>query len=246
MDEEEENNSENYIIYSQIREFILLLQPIYYYIINSIIVLLLLSYSFLLRYCVSIYLLICSKYFVNTILLKIVLIIQNNEHADFHQLRTHVHVYLTALSLNFIWLLSVPLVLIYTDYDAVKTKYMLIFVCLIYLVDNCLNFLFTLIICCRYNHNLIIGLLNILSFNRNSSRIVSINNIPTKIYSDICDEIDEEKGLMLRQVNCSVCLDQYDSEDEVKILACDHIFHKECIDNWLIRKFSCPVCRQEF
>lgn len=33
------------------------------------------------------------------------------------------------------------------------------------------------------------------------------------------------------------------NNDEVKRLYCEHIFHGECIDEWLRRKSACPVCR---
>lgn len=33
---------------------------------------------------------------------------------------------------------------------------------------------------------------------------------------------------------CSVCLDGYDVQTQIRTMrSCNHIFHKECIDNWL-------------
>ena len=45
--------------------------------------------------------------------------------------------------------------------------------------------------------------------------------------------------------SCSICLTDFAERDVIKILRCNHIFHEECIDPWLMdRKAVCPVCRQ--
>lgn len=42
---------------------------------------------------------------------------------------------------------------------------------------------------------------------------------------------------------CSICLDDYQEGDQLRILPCMHTFHTDCIDNWLPRNSSCPVCK---
>lgn len=43
---------------------------------------------------------------------------------------------------------------------------------------------------------------------------------------------------------CQVCLSSYQSQDAIRVLACHHGFHQECIDTWLtIGKNQCPLCR---
>lgn len=44
---------------------------------------------------------------------------------------------------------------------------------------------------------------------------------------------------------CSVCLSEFTEEDLVSQLhRCSHVFHLECIENWLQRNhFTCPLCR---
>jgi hypothetical protein len=44
---------------------------------------------------------------------------------------------------------------------------------------------------------------------------------------------------------CTVCLSNYEKGDERKLLPCLHGFHKECIDTWLSRSATCPVCKFE-
>ena len=44
---------------------------------------------------------------------------------------------------------------------------------------------------------------------------------------------------------CAVCLCEFNEGDSVKVLRCEHSFHSDCIDPWLINeKALCPVCRR--
>ncbi|KAL7563019.1 hypothetical protein ACA910_013540 [Epithemia clementina (nom. ined.)] len=54
---------------------------------------------------------------------------------------------------------------------------------------------------------------------------------------DLADPVNRE---------CCVCLDDNHVGDKaVRLPHCCHIFHKECILDWLGRKCTCPVCRYE-
>ncbi|XP_038630769.1 E3 ubiquitin-protein ligase RNF128 isoform X3 [Scyliorhinus canicula] len=43
--------------------------------------------------------------------------------------------------------------------------------------------------------------------------------------------------------SCAVCIDAYKPNDVVRILTCNHIFHKNCIDPWLLEHRTCPMCK---
>ena len=48
--------------------------------------------------------------------------------------------------------------------------------------------------------------------------------------------------------SCTICLNLIQSyptckEEEGKALDCSHIFHRECIGEWLKQKHNCPLCR---
>lgn len=48
---------------------------------------------------------------------------------------------------------------------------------------------------------------------------------------------------------CPLCTDAYESSDEVPCgLACGHVFHQGCIENWVsekkAKKYICPMCRR--
>ncbi|CAL8122400.1 unnamed protein product [Orchesella dallaii] len=48
-----------------------------------------------------------------------------------------------------------------------------------------------------------------------------------------------------RKLQCSVCWEDFQLNDEVKQLECDHVFHPDCIVPWLKLHGTCPICRKD-
>ena len=42
---------------------------------------------------------------------------------------------------------------------------------------------------------------------------------------------------------CAICIDGYKVGEVVTVLTCGHIFHKACIEPWLLEKRTCPMCK---
>ncbi|CAA3019004.1 RING-H2 finger ATL38-like [Olea europaea subsp. europaea] len=64
-----------------------------------------------------------------------------------------------------------------------------------------------------------------------------VANFPIKKYKDLCWSSKEN-------TQCTVCLAEYNEEDKLRILPnCGHSFHASCIDIWLHKQSTCPVCR---
>ncbi|KAG9315668.1 hypothetical protein JVU11DRAFT_3314 [Chiua virens] len=43
---------------------------------------------------------------------------------------------------------------------------------------------------------------------------------------------------------CLICLDDYNPEDDLRVLKCKHTFHQGCVDRWLeTGRNNCPACR---
>ena len=46
-------------------------------------------------------------------------------------------------------------------------------------------------------------------------------------------------------VQCSICLNNITTGQDVTSLSCEHTFHSQCIQRWFRRNATCPVCRAE-
>ena len=44
---------------------------------------------------------------------------------------------------------------------------------------------------------------------------------------------------------CPICHEGIKRKDKFKTV-CKHVFHKECINNWLAIKNECPCCREAY
>ena len=67
-----------------------------------------------------------------------------------------------------------------------------------------------------------------------------LEKIPSKSFKDL------EPNLAERCDKCPVCRDEFRDNDIIRVLNCEHIFHTDCIDNWLTQhSHKCPCCRKE-
>ena len=57
-------------------------------------------------------------------------------------------------------------------------------------------------------------------------------------------QVDSKEGAY-EEDSCTVCIERYEEGEPVRRLFCNHIFHQECVDPWLLKHGSCPVCRQD-
>ena len=103
--------------------------------------------------------------------------------------------------------------------------------------------------------NFTTSIINLLSSNN--------NNINNNFYGGINEDvplvlkdsslsnlkIDKYKNLSeylkTKNKKCVIKLDDFNDEDDVRILPCDHVFCKEGIDDWLLNNsYKCPICRK--
>ena len=90
------------------------------------------------------------------------------------------------------------------------------------------------------NNNNRIDFLNFL-FNRQNNFVENeIKKLKDEIYSNCLNEIK------IKNPKCTICLIDFTEKEKIKIFSCfQHIFHEDCIKNWLKNKRNCPVCRKQ-
>ena len=42
---------------------------------------------------------------------------------------------------------------------------------------------------------------------------------------------------------CAICTSDFEIEEEILILHCKHMYHTNCINEWILHKPNCPYCR---
>ncbi|XP_041356123.1 uncharacterized protein LOC121373517 [Gigantopelta aegis] len=73
-----------------------------------------------------------------------------------------------------------------------------------------------------------------------SQVVIEQNTLPhkykkTKRCTDVDDPYHMEK--------CTICLCEFEDGEDVRRLPCMHLFHIECVDQWLSTNKKCPICR---
>ena len=53
-----------------------------------------------------------------------------------------------------------------------------------------------------------------------------------------------DQKMMEQELNCAICLTDFQLDDEASRLVCAHQFHPDCIGPWLQSNRSCPLCRR--
>ena len=64
-------------------------------------------------------------------------------------------------------------------------------------------------------------------------------NTKVMSFNELSDDIKTKYN------TCFICLADFDKDDSIRQIKCEHIFHKVCIDPWLLKENkTCPVCRK--
>ncbi|CAK82108.1 unnamed protein product (macronuclear) [Paramecium tetraurelia] len=65
--------------------------------------------------------------------------------------------------------------------------------------------------------------------------------LPTLKYSQAKEIIQEE--ISEQESYCSICLEIFTLENDVKMAYCKHIYHSQCLQLWMKKIKICPLCR---
>ncbi|KAL2942147.1 E3 ubiquitin-protein ligase ATL31, partial [Bienertia sinuspersici] len=84
------------------------------------------------------------------------------------------------------------------------------------------------------------------SLRRHSSKSTQNELDPEVVKSFPTFEYGAIKSSMIGKgtLECAVCLTEYNDKDVLRLIPkCDHVFHADCVDDWLVGHGTCPVCR---
>ena len=91
------------------------------------------------------------------------------------------------------------------------------------------------------------------SMNRGASRsCIERNTLPHKFTKRTPTNTEEQEGQEEKKEEeeeadkCTICLSEFEVEEDVRRLPCFHLFHVECVDQWLGQNKRCPICRYVF
>ncbi|KAA0714233.1 RING finger protein 11 [Triplophysa tibetana] len=73
---------------------------------------------------------------------------------------------------------------------------------------------------------------------RIAQRIGLIQHLPRGVYDPGSDGSEKK----IRE--CVICMMDFVYGDPIRFLPCMHIYHLDCIDDWLMRSFTCPSCME--
>merc|ERR1711934_1157636 len=48
-----------------------------------------------------------------------------------------------------------------------------------------------------------------------------------------------------KDLACAICLADFELGEESRRLQCRHLFHRECLDEWLRNCSTCPLCNDD-
>ena len=73
-------------------------------------------------------------------------------------------------------------------------------------------------------------------------------HILQKLDEKMPDQLYKTAKNKANQTNCCICFEDFKDEASIKETSCLHIFHANCLKEWIKTKFEkpdCPTCRNE-
>ena len=81
--------------------------------------------------------------------------------------------------------------------------------------------------------------MNLQSTERGAS-LANIQKFPKFYYTPAHLRVMEDIG---QSETCTICLGDYEDDEQLRLLPCGHCFHAECVDAWLQINRICPMCK---
>lgn len=77
------------------------------------------------------------------------------------------------------------------------------------------------------------------------NKVGKVNKGLNKKQFDDIKLIKYNKYVNKENYQCIICMEEFQENEIVKLLPCKHIFHSNCIKQWLMKEKTCPFCKKE-
>ena len=71
------------------------------------------------------------------------------------------------------------------------------------------------------------------------TKTLSPKIVPWTLFKDFLKDFHTEI-----YTSCSICLEEFKLEESIRVTNCNHIFHHKCIEEWICKSPTCPLCRK--
>lgn len=85
--------------------------------------------------------------------------------------------------------------------------------------------------------------LSLSSMGNTMQRVPSVSWLPSSFHREqvTLEQMDDQ---LEQGIRCAICLTRLRSGETIGDIPCGHVFHKDCLKDWLVRKNRCPICQQ--
>jgi hypothetical protein len=92
-----------------------------------------------------------------------------------------------------------------------------------------------------------IGISRVLSLMMRRGMLHTSMAAPKGTLDNQTEDVPPNDKVLSDQATCSVCLEDFPASGEGvrRMKACGHIFHRQCLQNWLNTARTCPICRHD-
>ncbi|EAS06123.1 zinc finger, C3HC4 type (RING finger) protein (macronuclear) [Tetrahymena thermophila SB210] len=93
----------------------------------------------------------------------------------------------------------------------------------------------------QFRNNLITRLINISRFGINGDNCRGLTSNQKNKFI----KVNYKQKQQSEYKTCSICMCDYEEDEEINILDCMHRYHVECISKWFQSRTTCPVCKRD-
>ena len=81
-------------------------------------------------------------------------------------------------------------------------------------------------------------------FNRTFPNNIDMRKSLKSMVKDLYNISLLDYSNQLSNMSCSICLENFNKNNYILKLDCEHIYHHNCLNKWFKNNINCPLCRR--